>query len=135
MSEGSYFANSVHVTELSPKDFDKTKSYKLTKKGNFSCSAVLFYAPWCPYCKKVKDSWEKLGEVVGYMDVYAFDCDKYSDHRGRVNELVPNLIPGYPTMIVFKNGEPKENIGLSEDGRSVASLQSDASRLCQKYSK
>ena len=41
--------------------------------------AVMFYAPWCKYCKQLKPSWDQIAKVSREgkkdMDVGIFDCD------------------------------------------------------------
>jgi thiol-disulfide isomerase/thioredoxin len=100
-----YFGNSKYVTELTPKDFDPIASPNLLNKD---CSIVLFYAPWCPHCHAVKDEWEKFGKTALFVDVLAFNCERYSAHLSKIKEELPELVRGFPTIIFYKNGRPSE---------------------------
>jgi thiol-disulfide isomerase/thioredoxin len=105
MEVGSYFIDSDNVTELTPKDFNGIATWKLKNK---ECSAVLFYAPWCPHCKAVKDEWESFGKTATFMNVYAFDSQKYLSHLSKIQEDMPKLVISFPTIIFYKNGDPDE---------------------------
>jgi len=124
----SYFDSSSHVKELKPVDFDKTISWKL-KKGE--CCAILFYSPQCPFCKKVKDSWEKLGRISKFFNIYAFNAVKYKKHTLQIREELPDLISGYPTMIIYKLGEPVEKIGEDERERTSSHFLKAVMRACK----
>lgn len=123
----SYFEKSPHVTELSPSDFSETVVWKL-KKHN--CCAILFYKPSCPFCQQVKKDWEKLGEVAKFFDVFAFNAEKYQDFILIVREEMPELIMGYPTMLIYKKGEPVESIGEDEKERKWTELLKICMRVC-----
>merc|ERR1712146_748336 len=42
---------------------------------------VMFYAPWCGHCKKLKPDWEKLGQATdcNKVTIARIDCDN-EDH-------------------------------------------------------
>lgn len=111
-----FFSNSRYVKLLSPGDFDPVATWKLKTKEP---SMVLFFVNWCGYCKAVKDEWEKLGKQTGYCNVYAFDCDKHKGHTDKIKTDRPGLIQGYPTIVMYCNGEPKET---HSGERTVASF-------------
>src|SRR5690348_1758523 len=115
-SQLSYFTGSKNVTELSPRDFDGAATWKLKNK---KCVAVLFYAPWCPWCKKVKDAWEELGKHAMFMDVCAMDCEKYKAHILKIKEDMPGLIKAYPTIAYYHNGSPEEIHNGERDYKSL----------------
>ncbi|KAK7866488.1 hypothetical protein R5R35_014353 [Gryllus longicercus] len=64
---------------------------------------VMFYAPWCGHCKKMKPEYEKAAERLKEEKIpgilAALDATKESTIAGRFN------IRGYPTVKYFKNGE------------------------------
>ncbi len=123
----SYFTDSKFVEELLPSDFDDSESYKLKNK---KCCTILFYAPWCKFCKEFKSTWENIGESVISYDIYSFDCEKNSDHLIKIKNELPSLIKSFPSIIVYKNGEPVEIIGRNKDERSYDNILSDILRIC-----
>lgn len=125
----SYFDKSKFVTELKPGDFDPKKSFKLV---NHKCSVVLFYAPWCPYCKAMKSKWVELGEMAAFFDVCSLNCEKYKAHYDKIKFDLPELVGGFPTMIVYKNGVPSEKVGEGENEREVKHLLETCMRSCKE---
>lgn len=125
----NYFEGSPFVKELDPSYFDSVKAYHL-RKGKENCTAILFYAPWCGYCKRVKETWEDLGKKASFFKICAFNCEKYKDHYSKMKEELPDLFRGYPTMIIYKDGEPQEKIG-EEDRRNIGHFLEDCMRVCQ----
>jgi thiol-disulfide isomerase/thioredoxin len=135
LSSKSYFDSSRHVQELTPKNFDDTHTWRLKSDAlnkcrsvDCGCCVILFYAPWCPHCKKMKDVWEELGKIAKFFDVYAFNCEKYQERVGEIREEMPSLITSFPTMVVYQKGEPTEHIGMSD--RSLEGLLEDCMRVC-----
>ena len=126
--EKSYFTGSKFVTELTPDDFDPIATWKLKDKKK--CSIVLFYAPWCYYCKKMKETWEELGEKAAFFDVYSMNCELYSSHCSKIREDNIELIKSFPTMIIYTNGGPVEKVGIDENTRTVGRLIKDCMRVC-----
>lgn len=124
----SYFDKSRYVRELSSKDFDEKETWKLKSK---KCTAILFYAPWCPHCKNVSGTWEELGKRATFFEICAFNCVKNGDYFEKMKEDLPDLKGGYPTMIVYKEGEPSEMIGESSESRTLANFLKDCMRICQ----
>ena len=121
----SYFEGNKYVTEITPRDFEEYATWKLKKK---ECSAILFYAPWCPHCKSVKTVWENLGKTAVFMDILAFNCEKYSEHLMSIKEDMPELVKGFPTIIFYKNGSPVESYA---DDRTDSKLLKASMRVCQ----
>ena len=95
---------------------------------NKKCGIILFYKPTCPYCKEMKETWIKLGETAAFFNVYSFNCTKYMNHMNKIGEDMPNLVTSYPTMIVYKLGEPKEQY---EGDRSLKDLLNTTMRACK----
>lgn len=122
----SFFERSKNVKELKPKDFDNVVTWKL-KDG--SCGAILFYAPWCPHCTAVKDTWENLGRTAAFMNIMAFDCEANKSHLLKIKEDLPSLVQGYPTIVFYSKGKPMEQF---EGDRSQQNLLKACMRVCQE---
>jgi len=69
---------------------------------------VLFYADWCGHCQTVKPEWEKAAkEAKGNM--IKINC---GDKEGKSADLMTKYkVDGFPTIIIFEDGEPKEYKG------------------------
>ncbi len=105
-----YFGpNNKIVKELSPLNFDSTAPWLLKDiDGKKPCGMVLFYAPWCGHCKAVAPTFLNAAKTVGFCDYYAFNCEKYGAHLAKIKEDKPELVPSFPTIIIYKNGKPVE---------------------------
>lgn len=125
MSADSFFDNISAVEELSPNDFDENESWKLKKN---SCCMVLFYAPWCGYCKAVKPDFITVSQNCAFMDFYSVNCEKYKSFISTLKRDLPQLIQGYPTLVMYKRGEPYETI--PDTNRDYASLMNACIRTC-----
>jgi thiol-disulfide isomerase/thioredoxin len=100
----SYFTKSKFVKELTPKDFDPTKPWLPREK---KCGAILFYADWCPHCSAMKESWEQLGKSATFFNIMAFNCadPKNKTHMEKIYARKPDLIKGYPTIMMTSGSE------------------------------
>jgi len=87
-----------------------------TRRASKDGKVILFYAPWCGYCKEVKPVWDKLAKA----------------HRDRVISINgddnPKLVgkfgvKGYPTIVYSPSGKD-EAVGVIEyrGDRSRSSL-------------
>lgn len=58
---------------------------------------VMFYAPWCGFCKELKPIWDELGEKFdGHENVIIAKMD------ATANDLVDFAVSSYPTVKIFK---------------------------------
>jgi thiol-disulfide isomerase/thioredoxin len=124
-----YFGdNNRYIKELKPSDFDSTSPFNLKKiKGMMPNCFVLFYAPWCPHCKKIAPEYEKAAKLAAFCDFCAFNCEKHAGHTQKIREDLPELIRGYPTVIMYKNGEPVEYYEGEKDAQKIVTA---ATRFC-----
>jgi hypothetical protein len=76
--------------------------------------------------------WNQLADTAAFFDVYAYNCEKNSAHLLKIREDMPDLISGYPTFIIYRDGEPVEHVGQKESQRSVASLLKVCMRVCRE---
>lgn len=122
----SYFLSSRFVKELTASDFEQVATWRLRSK---KCTVVLFYADWCPYCKRLTGVWEDLAEKAAFFEVTAFNCARHLAHTAKIKEDMPNLIRGYPTIVFYTNGEPVEWYHSEE--RTVKNLLKKCIEVCK----
>lgn len=99
----SFYASDPNIVELTPNNFDR-----VVHKTNYT-TFIEFYAPWCGYCKQLKNTIHQLGKVSeGVFQVAAVNCDieKNKPLCGQYG------IEGFPTLMVFK--PPKKGTGLKK---------------------
>jgi protein disulfide-isomerase-like protein len=72
---------------------------------------VLFYADWCGHCKKIKPVWEKAAEKVNKEDKRMIMVNCGDDKKGDSDMMSKYNIKGYPTIMIFEDGEHKEYNG------------------------
>ena len=123
------------VAELTPSDFDEDAPWRLkpgrdprTGRSIPLSGMILFYAPWCGFCKKVKDQWIEAAKVSGFCDFFAFNCEKHKTHLAKIKADMPQLVQGYPTIVLYQNGSPDE---YYQGERSAQALVSACMVLCK----
>jgi len=105
--------NADSVIELGDSDFD-------SKLADIDTALVMFYAPWCGHCKRLKPEFEKSSAELLANDppvsLVKVDCTEAGkDTCGRFE------VRGYPTLKIFRNGElssdyngPREAAGITK---------------------
>lgn len=81
-----YFSDSPVVEEF--RDIGRIRRYV---SENQKPVAVMFYAPWCKYCKSMRATWTSIAHAIGSnARIGALNCDRL---RG--------LVDSFPTIILF----------------------------------
>jgi protein disulfide isomerase len=87
---------SAEVQVATKSNFDKIVSGDLT--------LVKFYAPWCGHCKTLAPEFEKASvSLKGVATLAEVDCTKETELASKFG------IKGFPTMMIFRNGEKVED--------------------------
>lgn len=92
----SFYKDDPNIIELTPSNFDR-----VVHNTNYT-TLVEFYAPWCGYCKQLKNTIHSLGKASdSIFQVAAVNCDKASNKQlcGEYG------VEGFPTLKVFKPGK------------------------------
>lgn len=91
-----------NVAVLTPDNFDAfIKAQPLT--------IVEFYAPWCGHCKSLAPEWAAAGAKTRMLEpavpLAKVDADQHQELASRFD------VSGYPTIKIFKDGQPSEYEG------------------------
>lgn len=95
---------------------EKTRDFKdvaNANRRNPQIQIYLFWADWCPHCKKAKPEWvafsqEYDGKIVNNYEIQTTDID-CSDPNGQdpqvQNMLAEYRVNSYPTIIALKDSQ------------------------------
>nr|XP_034307085.1 protein disulfide-isomerase A5-like isoform X1 [Crassostrea gigas] len=104
----------VHVE--SPKAF-----YKMLRKQK-QPMLVMFYAPWCGFCKRMKPDFAAAATALkGQAILAGIDVDK--PHQMELRQEYN--ITGFPTLYYFENGKKKFNYGGENNKDGILSWMKD----------
>jgi len=106
-----------HTLVLEDSDFE-------SKIGALENVLVMFYAPWCGHCKRLKPEFDQASEILKDDDP-AIVLAKVDCTEGGKDTCSKFGVSGYPTLKIFKDGEmtsdyngPREANGIVKYMRS-----------------
>jgi protein disulfide-isomerase-like protein len=99
----------IYVNYL--KEGFEVESEDLDEQVKEGKKVVLFYADWCGHCKKLKPVWEKAAEKVNKEEKRMIMVNCGDDKKGDSDIMSKYNIKGYPTIMIFEDGEHKEYNG------------------------
>lgn len=99
----------IYVNYL--KEGFETKPDDLEEQIKEGKKVVLFYADWCSHCKDLKPTWDEVATKVNKEEkrMLKVNCGGSKKEDKAITEKYE--IDGYPTIIIFENGEPKQYKG------------------------
>ncbi|KAF9419772.1 hypothetical protein HW555_003771, partial [Spodoptera exigua] len=104
------------VVHLTVANFDETLS-------NVKNALVVFYAPWCGHCKRIKPEFEKAAKRIKSEKIdgilAAVDATKQPDLASRFG------VKGYPTLKYFSKGEYKFDASHARQEDQIISFIKD----------
>lgn len=75
---------------------------------------VDFWAPWCVYCRRISDAYDRIAEQFG-DDIIVAKVN--IDDEGELAEQ--ERIEIIPTLVLYKNGEALGSIVAPESGAAI----------------
>lgn len=81
---------------------------------------VLFYAPWCPHCKDLMPTWNKLAQKHSgnsAVELKKVNCDEHPE------EAQKHKVEGYPTIIMFRNGREVAKFDATQNKRDEEGIE------------
>ncbi|XP_065337000.1 protein disulfide-isomerase A3 [Cloeon dipterum] len=94
-------AGEKDVLELTDDDFS-------TRIAEHEVAVVMFYAPWCGHCKRMKPEYEKAAPTLRANDppvtLAKVDCTEAGKET-----CSKHGVTGYPTIKIFRNGEVSQD--------------------------
>ena len=123
MADPSWEPPKSKVVELTNDNFDEFMA-----ENDFVL--MMFYAPWCGHCKKIKPAYEEAAEALdemfanGELEVPAklakLDATEHGETASKFG------VSGYPTLKIFRKGNPSDYKGGREANDIIETVMKEA---------
>ncbi|XP_055836801.1 protein disulfide-isomerase A3 [Episyrphus balteatus] len=98
---------------------DLTDDNLASSLAEHETTLVMFYAPWCGHCKRLKPEYAKAAELLRGNDppiaLAKVDCTE-----GGKESCNKYSVSGYPTLKIFKNGEVSQDYNGPREAAGIA---------------
>lgn len=105
----SYYWFVIRKRQLESFEYNINREPSDTSDSSKNAELMLFYADWCPACKKAKPEWDEVRaeyegkSVNGYAIIFKeIDCTSETEDTERMLEKYS--VSGYPTLKLLKDG-------------------------------
>lgn len=89
----------IEVTHLEESSFDA-----YLKKNRYT--AVNFYAPWCIWCRRMEPVWTRVAKTLPNLDIGQHMGVASVDCQANPQLCRKQFIRAYPTIMLYKDGDP-----------------------------
>lgn len=118
------------VKPLTGADFSDEKAWILK---NPRCAFILFFADWCGHCQNFKPEYIKFADIAQFIHVHAINTDAEENLMRRLGTKKSRVqIEGFPTVWIYKDGEPLEEYS---GPRTWQALLKKAKDVCNEHCK
>jgi len=113
-----FVAITLDPTSSSSSTIDLTDDDFKSRIGEYESMLVMFYAPWCGHCKKLKPEFELAADILRENDppVALAKVDCTEGGKATCSEFG---VSGYPTLKIFKNGKVSKEYSGPRDGPGI----------------
>ena len=88
----------------------KRVSFASTPSKSGKSCFTMYYAPWCPHCKKTMPVWDRLEREYTSVHIRKVDCEADPAEAKKLK------IPGYPSFIYFPDGPDNHTNRVTYEG-------------------